>query len=108
MDGRAEPVERGKMFGHAVAHVALKAVARMRGAETGHQPVARDLGYDGRRCDRSNQAIAADDRLAIAAGIDAVAAVDKDKLRLDRQRGNSAGERPERRAQNVVAVDTPR
>ena len=77
-----EPVERGEMLGHAVAHVALKAVAGMGGAEAGHQAVARHLGDDRGGGDRGHEAVAADHRLAIAAGIDAVAAVDKDKARL--------------------------
>ena len=75
-------VQRGEMLGHAVAHVALEAVAGMRQAEPRHQPVARHLGDDRGRRDRGHERVAADHRLAVAAGIDAVAAVDEDQLRL--------------------------
>ena len=51
---------------------------------------------DGR--DRGDQAVAADHRLAVAAGVDAVAAVDKDEARPDRQRGDGAAQRPQRGA----------
>ena len=35
MDGRTKTIERGKMLGHAVPHVALEPVARMREATSG-------------------------------------------------------------------------
>src|ERR1700691_4696001 len=65
MDRRTEPVERGEMFGHAVAHVALEAITRMGGAETGHEAVARDFGDDRGGRDRRHQAVAADDGLTV-------------------------------------------
>src|SRR5437762_3123456 len=77
MNGRTEPVQRIEMFRHAIAHMPFEAIARMRGAEAGHQPVAGDLGDDRGGSDRDNEPVAADHRLAIAAGIDAVAAIDK-------------------------------
>ena len=78
---RAEPVERGKVFRHAVAHVPLEPIAGMRRAETRHQTIARHLGDDRGGGDRSHQAVAADHRLAVAAGIDAVAAIDENQAR---------------------------
>src|SRR5580704_19328464 len=98
MDRGAEPVERGKRLRHAIAHVAFEAVTGMGGAEARHQPVARNFGDDRRRGDRSDETVAADDGLAVAAGIDAVATVDEDKTRFYRQSGNGASERPQRRA----------
>ena len=105
MDGRPEPVQRREMLRHAVAHVALEAVARMRGAEPLHQPVARDLGDDRGRRDREHQRVAGDHRLAVAAAVDLVAAVDEHELRPHRQRLHRARQRPQRGAQDVVAVD---
>ena len=80
MDGRAEPVQRLEMLRHAVAHVALEAVAGMRERQPHHQPVARDLGDDRGRRDRRHQRVAGDHRLAVAAAVDAVAAVDEHEL----------------------------
>jgi hypothetical protein len=108
VDGRAESRQGGAMFGHAVALVLLEAVAGMRGAEARHQPVARDLGDDRRRRDRGDQPVAADHRLAVAAAVDAVAAVDEHEARPDRQRRHRARQRPQRGAQDVVAVDARR
>ena len=105
MDGRPEPRERREMLGHAVAHVALEAVAGMGQAQPPHQPVARHLGDDRGGGDRGDDGVAADHRLAVAAGLDAVAAVDEDEPRLDRQRRDRARQRPQRGAQDVVAVD---
>src|SRR5256885_948010 len=42
MHAGAEPVERIEVLRHRIAHVALEAVAWMRGAEAAHQPVTRD------------------------------------------------------------------
>ena len=94
MNRRAEPVERGEMLGHAVAHMALETVAGMRGAETSHEPVARDFGDDRGGGNRSHKPVAADHRLAVASHIDPVAAVDKDEPRLDRQRCHRARQCP--------------
>ena len=47
-----EPGQRLEMLGHAVAHVALEAVAGMRKTKPRHQPVARHLGNDGGGGDR--------------------------------------------------------
>ena len=105
MDGRAEPVQRAEMLRHAVAHVALEAVAGMRRAEPHHQPVARDLGDDRGGGNRQHQRVAGDDRLAVAAGVDPVAAVDEHQLGPHRQRPHRARQRPERGLQDIVAVD---
>ena len=89
--------QRLEMLGHAIAHMALEAVAGMRGADLLHQPVARDLGDDRGRGDRRHERVAADHGLAIARHIDAVAAVDEDELRADRKRRDRARQRPEAR-----------
>ena len=97
--------KRREMLRHAIAHMALEAVARMRGADLRHQAVARHLGDDRGRGDRRDQRVAADHRLAIAGHVDAIAAVDEDEMRADRKRGDRARQRPERGLQDIVAVD---
>src|SRR5262245_64837539 len=82
MDGRPEPLQRGEMLRHAVAHMALEPVARMCEAELRHQPVARDLGDDGSSRYGQHQGIAADHRLAFAVDLDAVAAIHEHELRF--------------------------
>ena len=67
------------MFGHAIAHVPFEAIAGMGGPEAGHQPVARHLGDDRCRRDRGDEPVAADHGLAVATGIDAIAAIDEDQ-----------------------------
>jgi len=84
MDRRTEPVQSLEMLGHAVAHVTFETIARIGGPKACHQPVARDLGDDGSGRDGGDEPIAADDRLAIATHIDAVAAIDKNQTRLYR------------------------
>ena len=64
---RPERGERAEVLGHAVAHVALEAVARMGGADLHHQAVARHLGDDRGGRDREHQRVAAHHRLAVAA-----------------------------------------
>ena len=94
-----------EMLRHRIAHMALEAVAGMRGADLLHQPVARHLGDDRRRGDRRDQRVAADHGLAIAGHVDAIAAIDEDEMRADRKGGHRARQRPERRPQDIVAVD---
>ena len=53
----------------------------------------------------STSASPRDHRLAVAAAVDAVAAVDEHELRPHRQRRDRARQRPQRGAQDVVAVD---
>src|SRR5262245_11776122 len=96
------------MLGHAVALVMLEAVAGIEQTQPRHEPVARDFGDDGGGSDRGHDGVAADHGLAVAAGIDAVAAVNEHELGLDRQARDRARERPQRRPQDVVAVDAPR
>jgi len=96
MDGRPEPVQRVEVLRHAIAHVALEAVARVREAHPHHQPVAGDLGDDRGSRDRRHQRIAGDHRLAVTTAVDTVAAVDEDELGPDRQRPHRASERPQR------------
>ena len=91
---RPKAVERREVFRNAVAHVPFEAVAGMGGAEAGHQTVARYLGDDGSRRDRRHEAVAADHGLTVAAGIDAVAAVDEHQPRPLRQRGHGPRQRP--------------
>src|SRR5262249_20735613 len=100
--------ERLEMLGHAVALVMLEAVAGIEQAQSRHEPVARDFGDDGGGGDRGHDGISADHSLAVAAAIDAVAAVDEHELRLDPKASDGARERPQRRPQDVVAVDAPR
>src|SRR2546421_481557 len=46
MDGGTEPVQRVEVLRHAVAHMALEAVARVCKAHPHHQAVTGDLGDD--------------------------------------------------------------
>ena len=85
-DGGSEPVERLEMLGHAVALVGFEAVARTILRQRAHQPVARHLGDDRGRRDRHHQPVAADHRLAVAADVDPVAAVDEHVFGRFRQR----------------------
>src|SRR5262245_53059730 len=85
MDRRPKPRQRLDMFRHGVTHVALETITRMNLREARHQPVARYLGNDRCRRDRGNNGIAADDRLAVAATVDAVTTVDENELRAHRQ-----------------------
>ena len=105
MDGRPQAGERREMLRHGIAHMALEAVAGMRQAEATHQPVAGHLGDDRGRRHRQQQRVAGHHRLAIAAAIDLHVAVDENELRPHRQRPHRARQRPERGAQDVVAVD---
>jgi len=59
MNRRTEPAQSGKMLGHAVTHMALEAVARMRRAEARHEAIARHLGDNRGGRDRSDEPIAA-------------------------------------------------
>ena len=108
MNGGAQLRERLEMLGHAIAHVALEAVAGMGQPEPRHQPVAGDLGDDRGRRDRGDEPVAADHRLAIAGNRDAIAAVDEDQARPGRQRAHRARQRPQRSLANVVAIDPGR
>src|SRR5262249_43665267 len=107
VDGGAQPRERLEMLGDTVAFVVLEAVARIEQAQPRHEPVARDLGDDGSSSDRGENGIAADHSFAVAAGIDAIASVDEHELRPNRQACDGASERPQRRPQDIVAVDAP-
>src|SRR5262245_51127813 len=105
MDRGPEPRQRSEMLGHAVALVMLEAIAGIEEAQPGHQAVARDLGDDRGGGDRGDDGVAADHGLAIAAGVDPVAAVHEYKPWLDRQRRHRPRERPQRGTQDVVAID---
>src|SRR5580704_4838152 len=96
------------MFRHAVALVMLKAIAGIMQAQSRHQAVAGHLRHDRSSCNRGDDCVATYDGLAIAIDIDPVAAVHEYELWLHRQRGNGAGKRPQRGAQDIVAVNTPR
>ena len=108
MDARAQPVQRLAMFRHRVALVAFEAVARAIQRQRAHQAVARHLGDDRCRRDRHHDAVAADHRVAVAGRVDPVAAVDEDMLRHLGQRAHGARQRPERGAQDIVAIDSRR
>ena len=104
----AEPVQRLEMLGHAVALVGLETVARAILRQLAHQAVARDLGDDRGRRDRHHQPVAADHGVAVASRIEPVAAVDEHMLRHFRQRMHRARQRPQRGAQDIVAIDPRR
>ena len=94
MNRRPEPIERGKMLGHAVTHMPLEAVTWVRGTETSHQAIARHFGDNRRRRNGGDEAVAADHGLAVATALDTIATVDKYEVRPDRQRGNRPRQRP--------------
>ena len=96
------------MFRHGVALVVFEAVARAIQRQCAHQAVARHLGDDRGGCDRHDNAVAADHRIAVAGHVDLVAAVDKHMLRYLGQRTDRARQRPERGAQDIVAIDPRR
>src|SRR5476649_386024 len=105
MRGGPEPAERRKMLRHAIALVALEAVAGVHRADACHQPVARDLGDD-RGCGNGEQErVAADDSAALAVDVDAVAAIDENELGFYRKRRYRTRERPERSLPDIVAID---
>ena len=94
VDGGAKPRERPEMLGYAVALVALEAVTGIEHSQSGHQPVARDLGDDRGGGYRGDDGVAADHGLAVAGGIDAIATIHEHQLRLHRQRRDRACQRP--------------
>src|SRR5262249_53448849 len=94
VDRGPESRERSEMLGHAVTLVLLETVAGIEQSQPRHEPIARDLGHDRGSGDRGQDRIAADHGFAVAAGIDAVAAIDEHELRLDRQACDGARERP--------------
>ena len=96
------------MFRHGVALVGFEAVARAIQRQCAHQAVARHLGDDRGGRDRHDNAVAADHRIAVAGHVDLVAAVDEHMLRHLGQRTDRARQRPERGAQDIVAIDPRR
>ena len=97
------------MLRHAVAHMALEAVAGMRGADLASSARSRvTLATMEAAAIDEHERVAADHGLAIAWHIDAVAAIDEDEPRPDRQRRDRARQRPERGLQDIVAVDARR
>src|SRR5207237_3486725 len=105
MDRGPEACQRLDMFRHGVTHVALETIARMNLRQARHQPVARYLGDDRCRCDRSNNGIAADNRLAVAATLDTVTTIDEDQLRTRRQRYHAPRHPPQRGTHDVGAAE---
>ena len=106
VDGGPEPRQRREMLRHAVAHVALEAVAGVREAEPRHQPVARHLGDDGGGGNRGDQAHRRTPPSGIRSGSRFCWLPSTNtSLRPARQRLHRAGKRPERGAQDIVAVD---
>ena len=93
------------MLRHGIAHMALEAVAGMRQAEPAHQPVAGDLGDDRGRRHRQHQRVAGHHRLAVAAAIDLDMCRRRRRAAAHRQRLDRARQRPQRGAQDIVAVD---
>ncbi len=108
VDARSEPVQRLAMFRHGVALVVFEAVARAIQRQRAHQAVARHLGDDRGGGDRHHDAVAADHRIAVAGRVDLVAAVDEHMLRHLGQCTDRARQRPERGAQDIVAIDPRR
>ena len=108
MKAGPEPVQRLEMLRHGIALVVLEAVARAIQRQRAHQAVARHLGDDRGRRDRHHHAVAADHRVAVAGGVDPVAAIDEHVLRHLRQRTHRARQRPQRGAQDIVAIDPRR
>ena len=96
------------MLRHGIALVLLEAIARAILRQRAHQPVARHLGDDRGRRDRHHHAVAADDGIAVAGQREPVAAVDEDVLWHFRQRVHGARQRPQRGAQDIVAIDPRR
>ena len=94
VDGRSEPRQGIEVLGHAVTHMALESIARMRQAEPRHQAVARHLGDNRGSRDRRHKGVTADNRIAVASDSDAIAAIDQDELRARWQRCDRACQRP--------------
>ena len=108
-DGRSVRAgQRREMLRHGIALVGLETVARAILRQRAHQPVARHLGDDRGRRDRQDQPVAADHGVAVAGDIEPVAAVDEHMLRRFRQRLHRARQRPQRGAQDIVAIDPRR
>ena len=76
--------------------------------ELAHQAVARHLGDDRGGRDREHQPVAADHGIAVARRIEPVAAIDEHVFRHFRQRMHRPRQRPQRRAQDIVAIDPRR
>src|SRR6266545_1107699 len=108
MDRGPKARQRLDMLRHGVTHVALEAIARMNQCEARHQPVARYLGNDRCRRDRGHNGVATDNCLTVAATVDTVTTIDEDELRAHRQCYHGPRQRPQRGAQDVVAVDPRR
>ena len=108
MHRRPEPVQGRQMLRHGVALVLLEAVARAILCQRAHQTVTRDLGDDRGRRDREHQTVAADHGIAVAWRIELVAAIDEHMFRQFRQRMNRTRQRPQRGAQDIVAIDSRR
>ena len=105
VDGRVRAGQGREMLGHAVAHMPLKTIARVRKAKPGHQTVAGDFRHDRGGRNGHDQRIAGHHGFAIAAAVDLLIAVDEHQFGPYRQRLDRAGKRPERGAKDVVAVD---
>src|SRR5437588_12875662 len=108
MHGRAEAIQRLQMAGHAVTLVLLETVARTFLRQLAHQPVARDLGDDRSGRDRYDERVAADHGVAIAIGVEPVAAVDGGVHRHFGQPLYRAPPGPPRGAAAAGPTDSPR
>jgi hypothetical protein len=94
MNRRPEPVERLKVIGHAVTFMRLKSVAGAPLGQRTHQAIARHFCDDRCRGDRNDDPVAANHRIAVAGGIQPVAAIDEDMPWHFRQALHRALERP--------------
>src|ERR1700722_14514476 len=103
---RAASRKRFKMNLRPVADMARKAIVRIKRVETGHHPVARDLGDNRGGGDRETRGVALDDRAPLAAKARRpVAAVDECESRTQRQSVDGARHRRKRRAANIEKID---
>src|SRR4029079_5237586 len=104
-DRNAELVDRGLMLRRAVPFVTLETVARIIARQFHHQPVARYL-RDDRGC-RNRQALGVtlDDGARRHRKPWRAVAVDEDEFWFIRELRHGLGHRPQRCAENVVAID---
>ena len=84
----------------------LEPIARIMRGQGNHEPVPTHLGDDARRRDARVECVAADHRFAFARRCETVATVDENMLRRFGQRVHGACQRPQRGAQDVVAIDS--
>ena len=96
------------MLRHGIALVLLETVARAILRQRAHQPVARHLGDDRRRRDRQHQPVAADHGVAVA-GVSSLSRPSTNTcFGISGSALHRARQRPQRGAQDIVAIDPRR